>query len=59
MQRGQGTREVLAFIIRQSSTSQKTGGDNDNACLDYGLPGRGTEAPQREGAFSSVLFLLG
>lgn len=29
MQRGQGTREVLAFIIRQSSTSQKTDGDND------------------------------
>lgn len=24
------------------------------ACLDYGLPGRGTEAPQREGAFSSL-----
>lgn len=28
------------------------------ACLDYGLPGRGAKAPQREGAFSSVCSAL-
>lgn len=53
VQRGQGTREALAFFVnRQSSTFQKRGRDNDS--LDYGLPGRGVKAPWRGNAFSSL-----
>lgn len=43
-----GTGSIISHLHlrRQAETT--------TACLDYGLPGRGTGAPQREGAFSSL-----
>lgn len=56
MQRGQGTREVLAFIIRQSSTSQKTGGDNDSLLGLWTTWQRNRGSPER-GCFFLCPFL--
>lgn len=53
MQRGQGTREHW-LSSSDSHLHLRRLVETMTACLDYGLPGRGTEAPQREGAFSSL-----